>query len=147
MNAAICYSAPSAFRLEPDGKGGFTEAWPPGEHCFHPWPDGRSVCCWCGSPLVKVAGHWWCGHPTSNVCRARQRKHAQYAVDRKGTATELVYLPLPKQAVWHEAVYDAALVYVKKCRVLQDGLLRPGVQCPRCLTTWVEAEEQPETVQ
>ena len=40
-----------------------------------------------------------------------------------------------------------ALVYVKKCRVLQDGLLRPGVQCPRCLTTWVEAEEQPETVQ
>ena len=81
----------------------------------------HAVCCWCGSPLVKVAGHWWCGHPTSNVCRARQRKHAQYAVDRKGTATELVYLPLPKQAVWHEAVYDAALVYI-----LIGGAAGPG---------------------
>lgn len=37
-------------------------------------------------------------------------------------------------------------VRVVKVRVFQDGLMRPGVQCPWCLTAWIEAEEQPEKV-
>ena len=26
----------------------------------------------------------------------------------------------------------------------REGILRPGVQCPQCLTAWYEKEEQPE---
>ena len=40
-----------------------------------------------------------------------------------------------------------AFVYVKRARIYQDGLMRPGVQCPQCLTAWIEAEDQPEEVQ
>ena len=43
-------------------------------------------------------------------------------------------------------VSQKRLVRVQPCRVYQDGLLRPGVQCPKCLTTWIEADDQPEKV-
>lgn len=43
-------------------------------------------------------------------------------------------------------VAAAKFVFVRKCRLFQEGLMRPGVQCPKCLTAWVEAEEQPEKV-
>lgn len=33
---------------------------------------------------------------------------------------------------------------VVKCRVLTDGVERPGVMCPRCGLAWIEQEEQPE---
>lgn len=38
-------------------------------------------------------------------------------------------------------------VRVRRCRVLVAGVLRPGVQCPQCLTTWIEHEDQPDRVQ
>ena len=40
----------------------------------------------------------------------------------------------------------AGVVPVKKCRVLQDGLLRPGVTCPQCGLAWFEQEDQPDKV-
>lgn len=40
----------------------------------------------------------------------------------------------------------AGVVPVRKVRVLQDGLVRPGVVCPRCGTAWIEQEDQPEKV-
>lgn len=40
----------------------------------------------------------------------------------------------------------AGVVPVRKCRVFQDGLMRPGVQCPQCFTAWIEQEDQPEQV-
>ena len=40
----------------------------------------------------------------------------------------------------------SGLVGVVKCRVYQDGLMRPGVTCPECHLTWIEQEEQPERV-
>lgn len=35
-------------------------------------------------------------------------------------------------------------VWMRACRVYQDGLNRPGVQCPKCFTAFIEAEDQPE---
>lgn len=37
-------------------------------------------------------------------------------------------------------------VRVRPCEVWQNGLVRPGVQCPRCGMLWIEAEDQPEKV-
>lgn len=73
-------------------------------------------CCWCGTPLAKVLGTFW-ACPTK-ACLARQLAHAQFSED---ASRELVYLPLPKQAVWHEAVYDPAIVYF-----LIGGAAGPG---------------------
>lgn len=42
-----------------------------------------------------------------------------------------------------KALGQTGFVFTVKCRVYQDGLNRPGVQCPVCLTAWMEAEEQP----
>lgn len=80
-----------------------------------------AVCCWCGAPLVKIDAHFWCGNRASNRCRVRQRKHAQYRVDRQGKMTEMVYVPLPKQAVWHEAVFERQIT-----RFLIGGAAGPG---------------------
>lgn len=33
------------------------------------------------------------------------------------------------------------VVYVRPCRIWDQGLERPGVQCPRCLKAWVETLE------
>ena len=35
-------------------------------------------------------------------------------------------------------------VYVRTCRVVEDGLMRPGVRCPQCRTAWIEQDDQPE---
>lgn len=81
----------------------------------------RAICCWCAAPLVKVQRHYWCGNPDQNLCRIRQRKHAQYRPTSRGKAEEIIYLPLPKQAVWHEAVYDRTVT-----RFLIGGAAGPG---------------------
>lgn len=77
----------------------------------------EATCCWCGTPL-RVAGlQWWC--PTE-VCNTRQRRHA---VGVPGSKAEWrwYYVPLPKQVVWHESVYDRT-----KRRVLVGGAAGPG---------------------
>lgn len=81
----------------------------------------RATCCWCNAPIVKVAGHFWCGNVEQNVCRARQRKHAQYRTDSRGNEQEMVYLPLPRQTMWHEAIYNPEIVYF-----LIGGAAGPG---------------------
>ena len=45
-----------------------------------------------------------------------------------------------------KAAGKTGLVPVKKCRILQDGLNRPGVTCPLCHLAWIEQEDQPEPV-
>lgn len=77
-------------------------------------------CCWCAAPLVKVGQQFWCGH-ASDTCRVRQAKHAQYTVDARGRLKEWLYVPLPKQTVWHEAIYDREIVYF-----LIGGAAGPG---------------------
>lgn len=34
------------------------------------------------------------------------------------------------------------LAELRRTRVLHNGLMIPGVQCPRCLQSWVEQEEK-----
>lgn len=80
-----------------------------------------AVCCWCASPLCKVDAHWWCGNPRSEVCRHRQARHASYTHDAKGRVKEWLYVPLPKQTVWHEAVYQREIT-----RFLIGGAAGPG---------------------
>ena len=81
----------------------------------------QATCCWCGSPLIKSGAHWWCGHQTSDACRLRQTRHAQYRRDARGRPNELLYLPLPMQAVWHEAIYQPTVT-----RFLLGGRAGPG---------------------
>ena len=78
-------------------------------------------CCWCRSPLVLVKGHYWCGHPTSESCRLRQSRHAQYTRDSRGRLQQWLYVPLPMQTVWHEAVYLPTVT-----RFLLGGRAGPG---------------------
>lgn len=80
-----------------------------------------AVCCWCASPLVKVGRHWWCGHQASDACRRRQTKHATATTDRRGRVKDWLYVPLPKQTVWHEAVYTREVT-----RFLIGGAAGPG---------------------
>ena len=47
------------------------------------------------------------------------------------------------QMVCTKCTVGARFVRVRTCRVLQDGLNRPGVMCPQCGTAWIEQEEQP----
>ena len=79
-----------------------------------------ALCCWCAAPLVKLSGHWWCGN-ADDTCRVRQAKHGQFTTDGRGRLKEWLYVPLPKQAVWHEAVYDPAVT-----RFLIGGAAGPG---------------------
>lgn len=77
-------------------------------------------CCWCSAPLVKVGQQWWCGNP-DDTCRVRQAKHAQFTTDQRGRLKEWLYVPLPTQAVWHEAVYDRSVT-----RLMTGGQAGPG---------------------
>ena len=52
----------------------------------------------------------------------------------------------PEGFICRTCSQGAEFVYTRKCRVYQDGLMRPGVQCPKCLTAWMEAEDQPPKV-
>lgn len=52
----------------------------------------------------------------------------------------------PEGFICRKCSRPGQFVYVRKCRVYQDGLMRPGVQCPQCLTAWMEAEDQPPTL-
>ena len=51
----------------------------------------------------------------------RQFRHAQYTTDNRGRVKEWLYVPLPTQAVWHEAVYDRSIT-----RLLTGGQAGPG---------------------
>lgn len=33
-------------------------------------------------------------------------------------------------------------VHVRRCRVFQDGVMQPGVQCPKCFRAWLEREDK-----
>lgn len=79
-----------------------------------------AICCWCSSPLVKVAAQWFCGN-ADDSCRVRQARHAQFTTDSRGRLKEWLYVPLPKQTVWHEAVYQREVT-----RFLIGGAAGPG---------------------
>ena len=53
----------------------------------------------------------------------------------------------PKGFICLRCSKGAEFVYMRACRVYQDGLMRPGVQCPQCFTAFMEAEDQPPKVQ
>ena len=53
------------------------------------------------------------------------------------------YIPRHLMCLKCSDVSKKRLIRVQPCRVYQDGLLRPGVQCPKCLTAWMEAEDHP----
>lgn len=80
----------------------------------------HAVCCWCAAPLVKVGAQWWCG-AADDACRVRQAKHAQFTTDARGRVKEWLYVPLPMQTVWHEAVYEPSVT-----RFLLGGRAGPG---------------------
>ena len=80
----------------------------------------HATCCWCAAPLVKLGPFFWCGHPL-DACRQRQLRHAQYRLDRRGRLAEWLYVPLPMQVVWHEAVYNPEVT-----RFLIGGRAGPG---------------------
>lgn len=80
----------------------------------------QALCCWCAAPLVKVGAQWWCGNPI-DACRLRQSRHAQYTTDARGKLKEWLYVPLPMQTVWHEAVYTPTVT-----RFLIGGRAGPG---------------------
>lgn len=80
----------------------------------------RATCCWCGSALVFVEAVWWCG-AASDVCRRKQTVYAVAAQDRKTKARKWLYVPTPKQAVWHAAVYRPDIT-----RVCVGGAAGPG---------------------
>lgn len=71
--------------------------------------------------------------------KALETRRSPYTVGEGG----LFCQACTKQAV---GVFPANAVWCRPCRVYQDGLLRPGVRCPRCGAAWVEQEEQPEKV-
>lgn len=79
-----------------------------------------AVCCWCSAPLVKAGSTWWCGNP-DDTCRVRQARHGQFTTDSRGRLKEWLYVPLPKQTVWHEAVYQREVT-----RFLIGGAAGPG---------------------
>jgi phage terminase large subunit len=79
-----------------------------------------AACCWCGAPLLKVGKIWWCGSPQQD-CRVRQARHAQFQTDSRGQVKEWLYVPLPKQTVWHEAVYQRDIT-----KFLIGGAAGPG---------------------
>lgn len=81
----------------------------------------QASCCWCSASLVKSGAIWWCGNQTSDACRLRQSRHAQYTTDSHGKLKEWLYVPLPKQTVWHEAVYEPTIT-----RFLIGGAAGPG---------------------
>lgn len=80
-------------------------------------PHASAVCCWCRKGLVCADGIWWCQQA---VCRAKQMEYAVGAQGKKGAWTWL-YVPTPKQVVWHAAVYDRTLT-----RILVGGAASPG---------------------
>ena len=43
-----------------------------------------------------------------------------------------------------KAAGKTGLVGVLRARVFYEGVIRPGVQCPQCGTTWIECEDQPD---
>lgn len=73
-------------------------------------------CTFCARPLVRIDGAWWC---TNTPCAQRQIAHATW-VDRDGVR-EWLYVPSPKQALWHEATYNRELR-----RILVGGAAAPG---------------------
>lgn len=81
----------------------------------------QATCCWCGAALVKSGAQWWCGNLGSDACRLRQSRHAQYTTDGQGKLKAWLYVPLPKQTVWHEAVYQPSIT-----RFLIGGAAGPG---------------------
>ena len=70
---------------------------------------------------MKSGDHFWCGHQTSDACRLRQSRHAQYTTDSRGKLKQWLYVPLPMQTVWHEAVYQPTIT-----RFLLGGRAGPG---------------------
>ena len=98
-----------------------------------------AICCWCAAPLVKVGAQFWCGNP-DDTCRVRQAKHGQFTTDGRGRLKEWLYVPLPTQAVWHEAVYDRMVTRLMtggqagpgKSRWLRETLYELAKQVPGC---------------
>jgi phage terminase large subunit len=61
----------------------------------------RAKCCWCQQPLVSIMdGRMW--RCRNLVCFERQMVHAMGTRTKKGI--EFLYIPLPIQTVFHEAV-------------------------------------------
>lgn len=94
-----------------------------------------ATCCWCRAALVEAEGAWWCG-AASDQCR---RWQAEYAVETvSGGKRRYLYVPTPKQTVWHRAVYDRDLSRILvggaagpgKSRWLRETLYRLGSQVP-----------------
>jgi hypothetical protein len=81
----------------------------------------QATCCWCDSPLVRSDDVWLCGNLSSDACRTRQARFSVEAVDNKSKRRVLLYVPTPKQTVWHEAVYERGLN-----RILVGGAAGPG---------------------
>lgn len=82
-------------------------------------PDTRARCCWCDGLLaIDVQGFWWCRQP---ACQQKQAIWARGIAVKGQTQPKWYYVPTPKQAVWHEAVYDRSLT-----RILVGGQAGPG---------------------
>ena len=82
-----------------------------------------AICCWCGTGLDRVTpdviaeSPWVC--PT-RACMDRQLKWSVIAT-QKGKPSRGLYVPLPRQVQWHEAVYDRQIT-----RLLVGGAAGPG---------------------
>ncbi len=80
--------------------------------------DVRARCCWCqGLLAIDTSGFWWC---RQSACQQKQAVWAR-GVSEKGKGPRWYYVPTPKQAVWHAAVYDRLLT-----RILVGGEAGPG---------------------
>ena len=77
-----------------------------------------ATCCFCQQPLVRVDLIWWC---LSKPCRLLQLEYATFTQDEHGTVLDWLYVPTPKQVVWHQAAYDRSLR-----RILVGGAASPG---------------------
>lgn len=77
-----------------------------------------AVCCFCNKPLVRTEGAWWC---LTRPCQLAQLEYATFLQDESGKVTQWLYVPTPKQVLWHRAAYDSSLR-----RILVGGAASPG---------------------
>lgn len=87
-----------------------------------------AVCCWCQAPLKRVdGGPWWC---LTDACYRRQGEWAVGTASRgKGAAkgvTGWLYVPTPKQTVYHETRRVAGVGASGRVNRMYGGAAGPG---------------------
>lgn len=70
----------------------------------------QATCCWCGKPLKRIDDSpWWC---LTDACMRRQAEWGVMVQETIGRSkkSRYIYLPTPKQTVYHETRLTEALL-------------------------------------